>query len=50
MDNEKLKDIFLDIIQNEKSGMIKVDISFDVASLYSFIENLQKKYSPTDWN
>ena len=43
-ENEHFKDLFLDILANEKSGLISVKIKFDEEDLNKFLHNLADKY------
>ncbi|CDW91618.1 transcription elongation factor spt6 [Stylonychia lemnae] len=45
---DSLKDIYLDIIQNEKSGAIKVTIQYDQSQKELFVQNLYEKYRSLD--
>lgn len=47
--DEAYSDLYLDILQNEKSGLITYDITFDSLKMGRYLSNLQEKYIPENY-
>ena len=49
LEDTEYKDLFLDILQNEKSGLIKYEFEFDPESLGGYLQNLGELYTPIEY-
>lgn len=49
MNDENLKDMFLDIIQNEKSELITVKFNFQQEAIHDYLQTLDEKYVPIEY-
>jgi hypothetical protein len=48
IEDENYKEMFLEIIQNEKAGLITLQFEFDSVGIGSYLQNLAEKYIPSE--